>query len=180
MRTFEEIARAHGTDKVTEHDFGPVYERHLEGLRGESLVLFEIGVHRGASLRTWLEYIPGADIHGFDNDPKCMPTGGYGFRTHLVDVMSQAFRNLAKALPAPDVVVDDGGHWPKEQRAAFRALWPRLKPGGLYFVEDLQVKREKDFAGDVSAWAGSVLRTEGNDMGEVHCYPEICVIVKGD
>jgi hypothetical protein len=35
-----------------------------------------------------------------------------------------------------DLVTDDASHHYDESRASFRALFPRLRPGGLYIVED--------------------------------------------
>ena len=35
-----------------------------------------------------------------------------------------------------DLVVDDASHFYTETRETFRALFPRLRPGGIYIVED--------------------------------------------
>jgi hypothetical protein len=40
-----------------------------------------------------------------------------------------------------DVVIDDGGHRNCQIYNTFMKLWPKLKGGGLYFMEDLQVGR---------------------------------------
>jgi hypothetical protein len=37
-----------------------------------------------------------------------------------------------------DVVIDDGSHVPEHQLISFESLWPAVKPGGLYIVEDLE------------------------------------------
>lgn len=39
------------------------------------------------------------------------------------------------------VVVDDGGHKNHQIKASFDVLWSSLLPGGLYFIEDLQIGR---------------------------------------
>jgi len=40
-----------------------------------------------------------------------------------------------------DVIVDDGGHWQHQIFRSFNTLWSEVKPGGLYFIEDLQEAR---------------------------------------
>lgn len=35
-----------------------------------------------------------------------------------------------------DLVVDDASHFFEESRSTFRALFPRLRPGGMYIIED--------------------------------------------
>jgi hypothetical protein len=37
-----------------------------------------------------------------------------------------------------DVIVDDGGHNPTMQLQTLAGLWPALKSGGVYIVEDVQ------------------------------------------
>jgi hypothetical protein len=36
-----------------------------------------------------------------------------------------------------DIILDDGGHSSKQQIVSFETFFPRLTPGGLYFIEDL-------------------------------------------
>ena len=45
-----------------------------------------------------------------------------------------------------DIIIDDGGHHNNEIYESFMNLWPIVKPGGLYFLEDMQVGREPDFS----------------------------------
>jgi hypothetical protein len=42
-----------------------------------------------------------------------------------------------------DFVVDDGGHMNHQILTSFYILWETLKPGGIYFIEDLQVLRRR-------------------------------------
>eukprot|EP01060_Flectonema_neradi_P007930 TRINITY_DN15646_c0_g1_i1.p1 TRINITY_DN15646_c0_g1~~TRINITY_DN15646_c0_g1_i1.p1 ORF type:complete len:327 (+),score=51.49 TRINITY_DN15646_c0_g1_i1:34-1014(+) len=44
-------------------------------------------------------------------------------------------KNISQPL---DVVVDDGGHTMNQQITSFETLFPFVKPGGLYFIEDLE------------------------------------------
>ena len=58
-----------------------------------------------------------------------------------------------------DVVVDDGGHMQCQIWTTFLKLWPQMKPGGLYFIEDLQVSRW-----DIYARGSSPICPEGTNV----------------
>lgn len=36
------------------------------------------------------------------------------------------------------MIVDDGGHTPAQQRASYERLFPALRHGGLYIIEDIE------------------------------------------
>eukprot|EP00607_Mallomonas_marina_P008894 CAMPEP_0182422492 /NCGR_PEP_ID=MMETSP1167-20130531/8221_1 /TAXON_ID=2988 /ORGANISM="Mallomonas Sp, Strain CCMP3275" /LENGTH=146 /DNA_ID=CAMNT_0024600621 /DNA_START=462 /DNA_END=899 /DNA_ORIENTATION=- len=69
------------------------------------------------------------------------------------------------------VIVDDGGHRTVHIINSFNTLWPNLAPGGLYFIEDLQVQRalwnEKPPIADIiTNWVDQLLVRQGSHKFE--------------
>lgn len=93
-------------------------------------------------LQMWLEFLPLVHLNAIgaaEMAPSSQPRLSY----HRAEMGSALdLEALAGDLPAPDVVVDDGSHASHEQQAALIALFPRLKSGGLYIVEDLRWQPE--------------------------------------
>lgn len=54
-----------------------------------------------------------------------------GDRERLVEILDREFRD-----EPIDLVVDDASHLLAESRTSFEVLFPRLRPGGLYVIED--------------------------------------------
>lgn len=134
VKTLLDIATEHGTDKAS-HGFCPFYEGWLSGKRGVALRLLEVGVSKGASMRTWREYLPLAEVHGADINA-ADPIDGVTLHRLNASRLDQLER-FAAANGDWGVVIDDGGHSMEQQQLTFLTLWPRVSPGGLYIVEDL-------------------------------------------
>ena len=64
-RTLDQIGLHHGTDKASAgYGYLDVYAERLP--RGRDLALLEVGVFRGASLRTWVDWLgPDARVVGW-------------------------------------------------------------------------------------------------------------------
>lgn len=140
-----------GTDKV-EHGYMTYYRRHLKKDRLRRLLVFEIGVGGapgsglagyaaaapGGSLAVWRDYLPRATVVGVDLHEKDVSALGPSVAFMRAD-QSRADDLLAvvSKFGAPDVVIDDGSHVAEHIHTTFRTLWPCLRPGGLYVIEDL-------------------------------------------
>ena len=133
-----ELAELHGTDKRAEvHDYVRTYDRHLGTLRHRVRTVLELGVHAGASLRVWRDWMPRAEVHGLDL--RKLPSVR-GERLHLwrgdqcdAELLAQVVAACGGTI---DLVVDDGAHTSEAQLASFAILWPHVSPGGVYVVED--------------------------------------------
>ncbi len=102
--------------------------------------LLEIGIGMGGSMRAWCEFYPDAKIFGIDIDPGCTRVDVSRATTFIGDVSdAELMAGLVGVLPMLDVIVDDGSHKAADQQAAFEALFPILKPDGVYVIEDLHV-----------------------------------------
>jgi predicted O-methyltransferase YrrM len=102
--------------------------------------MLEIGVDRGGSLRMWREYMPNATIVGLDINPKAAQHDDPERHIHVRIGDQTDIRFLESVFDefGPfDTVLDDGGHTPKQMIGSFQYLFPRLKPGGVYIVEDV-------------------------------------------
>jgi hypothetical protein len=143
------ISSDFGGDKSTRgHGYTLWYEKHLASRRDSVKSILEIGIGDGPSLELWAAWFPDAKIIGVDNEPRIVNEPDE--RAIRVLATQDAPRELAQAVSewAPyDLIVDDGSHRWSHQVNTFHALWPLLKPGGLYVIEDLHTSYWQDYAG---------------------------------
>jgi hypothetical protein len=114
----------------------PIYQDALAGAER----MLEIGVDRGGSLQMWREYMPNATIVGLDINPKSAQYDDAERDIHvrIGDQTDTRFlEGVSDEFGPFDAVLDDGGHTPKQMIRSFQYLFPRLKPGGVYIVEDI-------------------------------------------
>jgi demethylmacrocin O-methyltransferase len=153
-RNLSALARIYGTDKWGSHFYTPHYETHFRRLKYKRIKLIEIGVGgfgnpmAGAtSLRMWKRYFPFGRIYSLDIYDK----------SYLQEKRIQIFRGsqvdkeflfgMIRETGAPDIIVDDGSHLNEHVIETFRILFPLLKDGGIYVVEDTQTSYWPDYGG---------------------------------
>ena len=90
----------------------------------------------GASLRAWAELFPNATITGLDPADDAAELNGLHERIRVITCDSRDDSCVAK-LGSYDFIVDDGHHSLDAQRRTLSTLWPFVKPGGLYVIEDV-------------------------------------------
>lgn len=138
MDKLTELGLQYGTDKATYHEFTPFYNTFLEGMRGDAKWIMEIGILNNSSLRMWEDYFPNANIVGVDNQEKSQYEedrikiflADQGDNNQLLDVISNTSISY-------DMIIDDGSHLINHQMTTFGFLFPYIKQGGVYIIEDL-------------------------------------------
>ncbi|MFI6999211.1 class I SAM-dependent methyltransferase [Nocardia sp. NPDC050175] len=123
------------------------------------MTILEIGVggyddlrRGGESLRMWKRYFPRATIYGLDiidkttlSEPRLTVLQG--------DQSSPAdLERVIRATGPLDIIIDDGSHVSAHVITAFNTLFPVLRDGGVYVVEDLQTSYWPHFGGQTSAY----------------------------
>ena len=149
------LAAIHGTDKWGSHWYVQHYEKHFRHLKTKNLKVLEIGVGQGArpteggaSLRMWKYYFPNSVIYSLDIFDK------RALQEDRIKIFQgdQSDEKLLKDIFGPiapfDIIIDDGSHISKHVIASFKALFPLLKTGGIYVVEDTQTSYFPKMGGD--------------------------------
>lgn len=155
MKTISELAEYYKTDKkesADHHNYVVAYDKWFTPIRESVTDLLEIGILKhprtdlfpfeGASLLMWADFFPNATINGADiNDHRAMPKFGKNqIKIHLAD---QGNRDRLRTLleteigKPQDIIIDDGSHWMHHQQISLATLFPYLKSGGIYVIEDL-------------------------------------------
>lgn len=123
------------------YSYFALYEKLFGHLRGNAVKLLELGVFKGASLRSWKAYF-GHDsvIVGVDINEECREHDAPSLNRHvrIGDQSDPEF--LAKIIDefGPfDIVMDDASHVTADQITSFNHLFINgVNPNGIYFIED--------------------------------------------
>jgi predicted O-methyltransferase YrrM len=120
----------------------------VQPFRGDNVV--ELGIASGGSVALTALVAPPRKLVAIDLDPdrvqpldELIAERGFGERVRLYYGVDQGDRaRLAKIVEDEfgdeplGLVIDDASHLLPETRASFETLFPRLRPGGLFVIED--------------------------------------------
>lgn len=139
MSELNRIGDQHDTDKAHRyHNYLVWYERFLCVRRNDELNILEMGVGVGASLKTWRDYFPNANIVGFDFETDRLQYIEPRVSIFIGDQANEADLTRVNIEHGPfDLIIDDAGHEPENQISAHRFWLPKLRSGGLYILEDV-------------------------------------------
>lgn len=212
-KTFYDLAAESGTDKVSTeaapagHNYQFAYDHYLPKLRHFPLRFLEIGLGcdlaygPGRSLDVWDRYFTHAHakIVFIEEDHECAAQWD-GKRPRIrVDAGDAGDSGFLQSFIQKhnggnfDVIVDDGSHVCPDQILTLLHLFPTLRSGGLYFLEDLQTSYWAKPGGGylketstieyikrmMDAFYGHGPATEIIDqVRSIHCFHEMCVFIK--
>jgi hypothetical protein len=205
-QSLDALGRAYGTDKASHgHDYLAFYERFFEPIRQDKITLLEVGVLNGASLSVWEDYFPNARIIGADVDNSCRRFARAKVAIEVIDQSNlEDLVELGRRHGPFDIIIDDGSHFWEHQITTLRTLFPFLRNGGYYVVEDLQTNygaleakyrgvatqscaqylkelvdlRVADDVLDLSTVEDAFLRTYARNIGLICFHKRCCLLQK--
>lgn len=144
-----EIFRKHSCDK-DRHHYYEVYAKDFEPRRNDPINILEVGIHKGSSHSSWVDYFPNAQVYGIDIFT--WPDGSTRITPEQISILKHERVHWLKAdstLPIYsdiksawgnvefDFIIDDGLHTPEANTKTFENLIGFLKDDGIFYVEDV-------------------------------------------
>lgn len=138
------LASIYRSDKGTIHDYVALYSKIFQRKRLEKLIIFEIGIGGysdpcagGESLRMWSRFFPNSVIVGIDYYRKTLRLPRNVYVEQADQSSCSQLKHIVDKYGPPDIVIDDGSHYSDHVRESFSCLFPFLRDGGFYCIEDL-------------------------------------------
>lgn len=155
--TLSDLFNKYGSDKAR-NGYAPLYRVLFEEMRSRYLNFLEIGIGTmipgarssmvgyalpgyapGGSLRAWRDYFENGYVYGVDIAPDTQFSEDR-IQTFLCNSTDQTETEAwirDNRIPHMDIILDDGCHASESQISTLRNLWPLLKTGGIYIIEDI-------------------------------------------
>ena len=148
------LADKYGSDKGSKkHRYTELYHMLFSPFRDRPIRFMEMGLLIGGpehgedpnrptddlpSVRMWLDYFSKAHIIGLDiSDFTFFDHPRFDFIRCDMDERNQIKKAVSEQT-AFDIVIDDASHASHHQQNAFLEVFPKVKSGGLYIIEDLR------------------------------------------
>ena len=101
------------------------------------------------SLRMWKRYFGNGEIFAIDIFNK------YQLQESRIEIFQGSqtdgcfLEEVTRRIGELDIIIDDGSHVNFDVITSFKCLFPKLKNGGIYVVEDTQTSYWPDYGGDL-------------------------------
>ncbi len=149
MKRLSELAIQHGTDKWGHHYYCDIYQQYLDKFKDQPITLLEMGFggyefpdQGGGSMKMWADYFTNPAAQFFVSDIYEKNMNGFDSRIgfiHTEPFVPPTIPNIVTLKKIhPDIIIDDASHNSNDIIYSFNGLFPTLKSGGIYVIEDTQ------------------------------------------
>ncbi|KAI1839925.1 hypothetical protein JX266_013873 [Neoarthrinium moseri] len=170
LTTSHQTGTKHSIGKIAGQRFRIMADEHVPAASNEKIKMLEIGLGcdlfygPGASYSSWLEYFPHVELYYVEYDSRCAETWTVERRGATIYFGDQADTALLQDIIDKtggnfDIIVDHNGHSMHQKNVPLEMLWLSIKPGGMYFVEDLETTHVTECSGDASVGRGPKIKT---------------------
>ena len=119
----------------------------------------------GASLRAWRDFFINATIYGADIDKEVL-FNEKRIKTYEMDQLNpNSIKNMWKLINKKnfDIIIDDGMHSHQSSLIMFSNCFYNLRPGGIYFIEDVNFRYLKNLVNDLDKYNPTVIELNSKE-----------------
>ena len=125
--------------KIEGHAYHKFYENYFSKIKNDDLDILEIGSFRGNAAAALFFYLPNSNITCLDLYPDLFLYKSKRIKNFYLDNSSEIEieNKILMNSKKYDFVIEDAGHYYKDQIISLFKIFPKIKKNGIYVVEEL-------------------------------------------
>ena len=119
------------------HKYAVYYEMFIKKIKKKKLNILELGSFKGNATASFFFYFKNSFIYSVDLYPDLFIYKSKRIKNFKVDNSSEKELLSLSKKKKYDLIIEDAGHYLKDQIITLFTLFPKLKKKGIYVVEEL-------------------------------------------
>lgn len=126
-------------EKIQAHGYGNFYEKYFQKIKEQKLNILEIGSFHGNASASLFFYFKNSFLYAADIYPDLFRYKSKRVSNFFVDSSNELSieKNIINKEFNFDIIIEDASHSLKDQIISLFLLFKKIKPGGLFIVEEL-------------------------------------------
>jgi hypothetical protein len=134
----EQYSKNKAIHRTRGHSYSLLYEKIFSLNKDNIKNILEIGAFKGNSVAALFFYFKNSIIYSADLYPDLFLYKSKRIKNYLVDSGSEvSIFSIKNKLPILDIIIDDAGHYFKDQIITLFSLFDTLNAGGYFVIEEL-------------------------------------------
>jgi hypothetical protein len=134
----DQYSKNKSLNKIKGHSYSLFYEKIFSSNKDNIKNILEIGSFKGNAVAACFFYFKNSLIHSADLYPDLFLYKSNRVKNYFLDSGSEAsILSIKNNLPKLDIIIDDAGHYFKDQIITLFSLFEILNPKGYFIIEEL-------------------------------------------
>ena len=128
------------------HQYNLFYEKFLNKKKESIIDILELGTFKGNATASFFYFFPNAVIDTGDLYPDLFRYKSNRINNFKIDTSSkkELHEKLISKKKKYELIIEDAGHYFKDQIISLFMLFPKLKKGGIFIIEELDFPDTRD------------------------------------
>ena len=136
---FNQYAKSIKKEKIQGHEYALFYNKYFKKLKKDKLNILELGTFKGGATAAFSFFFSNSKIYSGDLYPDIFNFYSKKISNFKIDTGSEESINnvILKNELEYDIIIEDAGHYYKDQIISLFMLFKKLKSKGFFVIEEL-------------------------------------------
>lgn len=136
---FNQYTKSIKREKIIGHEYALFYDKYFKDLKVNELNILELGSFKGGATAAFSFFFRNSKIYSGDLYPDIFNFFSNRISNFQIDTSSESSINnvIIKNNLQFDIIIEDAGHYLKDQIISLFLLFKKLKSKGIFIIEEL-------------------------------------------